>query len=39
MGKSLEGLYLIIGNEEKKAWPDPVGTGSAVLQKVFGALK
>jgi len=39
MGKSLDGLYLILGNEEKKARQDPVGTGSAVLQKVFGALK
>ena len=38
-GKSLNGLYLIIGDEEKKIRQDPVGTGSAILQKVFGALK
>ena len=38
-GKSLDGLYLIIGDEEKKIRQDPVGTGSAILQKVFGALK
>jgi hypothetical protein len=38
-GKSLDGLYLIIGEEEKKIRQDPVGTGSAILQKVFGALK
>lgn len=38
-GKSLDGLYLIIGEEEKKIRRDPVGTGSAILQKVFGALK
>lgn len=38
-GKSLDGLYLIIGEEEKKIRRDPVGTGSAILTKVFGALK
>lgn len=38
-GKSLDGLYLIIGEEEKKIRQDPVGTGSAILQKVFGAMK
>ena len=38
-GKTLDGLYLIIGEEEKKIRQDPIGTGSAVLKKVFGALK
>lgn len=38
-GKSLDGLYLVIGEEEKKIRQDPVGTGSALIQKVFGALK
>jgi len=38
-GKSLDGLYLIIGEEEMKIRRDPVGTGSAILQKVFGAMK
>lgn len=38
-GKSLDGLYLIIGEEERKIRQDPVGTGKAILQKVFGALK
>jgi hypothetical protein len=38
-GKTLDGLYLIIGEEEKKIRQDPVGSGSAILQKVFGALK
>ena len=38
-GKSLDGLYTIIGDEEKKIRQDPVGSGSAILQKVFGALK
>ena len=36
--KSLDGLYLMIGEEEKKIRQDPVGTGSALLKKVFGAL-
>jgi hypothetical protein len=38
-GKTLDGLYLVIGEEEKKIRQDPVGSGSAILQKVFGALK
>ena len=38
-GKSLDGLYYMIGEEEKKIRQDPIGTGSAVLKKVFGALK
>lgn len=38
-GKALDGLYFMIGEEEKKIRQDPVGTGSAILKKVFGALK
>lgn len=38
-GKTLSGLFLIIGEEEKKIRQDPVGAGSALLTKVFGALK
>lgn len=38
-GKSLDGLYWMIGEEERKIRQDPMGTGSAVLQKVFGALR
>ncbi len=38
-GKALDGLYLMIGEEERKIRQDPVGTGSAILGKVFGALK
>lgn len=37
--KALDGLYFMIGEEEKKIRRDPVGTGSALLGKVFGALK
>ena len=36
-GKSLDGLYLMIGDEERKIRSDPVATGSAILRKVFGA--
>ena len=35
-GKALDGLYFMIGEEEKKIRRDPVGTGSAILRKVFG---
>lgn len=35
-GKSLDGLYLMIGEEERRIRQDPVGTGSALLKKVFG---
>jgi len=38
-GKSLDGLYTMIGEEEKKIRQDPIGTGSAILSKVFGAIK
>lgn len=36
--RALDGLYLMIGEEEKKIRQDPVGTGSAILKKVFGGL-
>ena len=35
-GKALDGLYFMIGEEEKKIRKDPIGTGSAILKKVFG---
>ena len=38
-GKALDGLYLMIGEEERKIRRDPVGTGSAILSKVFGSLR
>jgi hypothetical protein len=34
--KALDGLFLMIGQEEKKIRADPVGTGSALLKAVFG---
>lgn len=36
--KALDGLFFVIGEEEKKIRRDPVGTGSAILRKVFGVL-
>lgn len=35
-GKALDGLYFMVGEEEKKIRADPVKTGSAILKKVFG---
>lgn len=35
-GKALDGLYFMIGEEEKKIRRDPIGTGSDLLAKVFG---
>jgi Protein of unknown function (DUF4197) len=38
-GRALDGLYLMIGEEEQKIRADPVAAGSDILRKVFGALK
>lgn len=37
--RALDGLFLMIGEEEKAIRKDPVGTGSAIIGKVFGALR
>lgn len=34
--KALDGLYLMIGEEERRIRRDPIGTGSDILRKVFG---
>ena len=34
--KALDGLFLMIGQEEKKIRADPMATGSAILKSVFG---
>lgn len=34
--KALDGLFLMIGEEEKAIRADPIGTGSDILKKVFG---
>ena len=36
--KALDGLYFMVAEEEKRIRKDPVGTGKAILKKVFGAL-
>jgi len=36
--KALDGLYLMVAEEEKKIRKDPIGTGSSIIRKVFGAL-
>jgi hypothetical protein len=38
-GKALDGLFLMIAEEEKKIRQNPVAYGSNILTKVFGALK
>ena len=37
--KALDGLYLMVAEEEKKIRKDPVGTGSSIIKKVFGAIR
>lgn len=36
--KALDGLFLMIAEQEKAIRKDPIGTGSKLLQTVFGAL-
>ena len=38
-GKTLDGLFTVIGEEERKLRQNPAAAGSALLQKVFGSLK
>jgi hypothetical protein len=37
--RAVDGLFLMIGEEEKAIRQDPVGTGSKAIEKVFGLLK
>lgn len=37
--KALDGLYFMVGEEEKKIRKDPVGAASAIIKKVFGAIR
>src|SRR6185369_3977557 len=37
--KALDGLFTMVGEEEKKIRQDPVAAGSSIIKKVFGALK
>lgn len=36
--KTIDGLFVMIAEQEKKIRADPVGTGSALLKKVFGSM-
>ena len=36
--KALDGLFMMIGDEEKKIRANPAATGNAILRKVFGSL-
>ena len=36
--KALDGLFLVIADQEKAIRKDPIGTGSKLLQTVFGSL-
>ena len=36
--RALDGLFTIIGDEEKAIRKDPIGSGSKIIGKVFGAL-
>ena len=38
-GKTLDGLYFMIGEEERRIRQNPAGAGSAILKKVFGTMK
>lgn len=37
--KALDGLYFMVAEEEKRIRKDPVGAGTDIIKKVFGALK
>ena len=37
--KALDGLYFMIGEQEKAFRRDPLGSTSAIVRKVFGALR
>jgi hypothetical protein len=37
-GKAIDGLFIMIAEQEKQIRQDPIGTGSKLLSKVFGAL-
>jgi Protein of unknown function (DUF4197) len=38
-GKALDGLYLMIAEQEKAFRQNPVGASSDIVKKVFGALR
>ena len=38
-GKTLDGLFLVIGEQEQQLRQNPAAAGSAIVKKVFGALR
>jgi hypothetical protein len=36
--KTLDGLYLMMAEEEKKIRKDPLGASTSLIKKVFGAI-
>ena len=38
-GKTLDGLFVVVGGQGQQQRQNPAAAGSAILQKVFGALK
>ena len=38
-GRTLDGLYLMIGEEERRIRQNPAAAGSSLVKKVFGAMK
>jgi hypothetical protein len=37
--KALDGLFLMVAEEEKRIRKDPVSAGTSIIRKVFGALR
>lgn len=37
--KALDGLFLMVAEEEKRIRKDPLGEGTSIIRKVFGALR
>ena len=37
--KALDGLFLVIADEERSIRRDPIGSASSIIRKVFGALR
>ena len=38
-GKTLDGLYTVIGEQERQIRQNPMASASAVVRQVFGAIK
>lgn len=36
--KTMDGLFVMIAEQEKQIRADPIGSGSSILKKVFGSI-